>query len=145
MPDIWQIVHVASCLPLAEFVYGDDAMRLWFGNELIHRSDTASTSTPPTNDECVRSSRGTTVGRPVDSQEFQNRRPRQLKRSGGGGKEELRGMALNLAVSTASGFVPPVALPARTQGSRTALIMGVESELGATGPLGYWDPLGLVR
>jgi len=25
-----------------------------------------------------------------------------------------------------------------------ALTMGVESELGATGPLGYWDPLGLA-
>lgn len=53
-------------------------------------------------------------------------------------------MALALATSFAAGFAPPAALPARTQPSRSALTMGVESELGATGPLGYWDPLGLA-
>ena len=29
--------------------------------------------------------------------------------------------------------------------ARSAPTMGMESELGALGPLGYWDPLGLVR
>merc|ERR1719426_320549 len=29
--------------------------------------------------------------------------------------------------------------------SPPAVTMGVETELGATGPLGYWDPLGLGK
>jgi len=54
-------------------------------------------------------------------------------------------MALSLLCSGAVvAFAPPAALPARVQPSRSVLSMGVETELGATGPLGYWDPLGLA-
>eukprot|EP00966_Prymnesium_polylepis_P099024 2293213-Prymnesium_polylepis.1 len=52
-------------------------------------------------------------------------------------------MALALPSFTA-GFVAPAAVPSLQQ-ARSAVTMGVETELGATGPLGYWDPLGLVR
>lgn len=42
-------------------------------------------------------------------------------------------------------FAPalPTVSPMMTR--TTAPVMGMESELGATGPLGFWDPLGLVR
>ena len=54
-------------------------------------------------------------------------------------------MALALALpSFTAGFVAPAAVPSLQQ-ARSAVTMGVETELGATGPLGYWDPLGLVR
>jgi len=54
-------------------------------------------------------------------------------------------MALALALpSFTAGFVAPAALPSRVEATRAALSMGVETELGATGPLGYWDPLGLA-
>mmetsp|Transcript_62572 Transcript_62572/g.166248 ORF Transcript_62572/g.166248 Transcript_62572/m.166248 type:complete len:204 (-) Transcript_62572:287-898(-) len=51
-------------------------------------------------------------------------------------------MALALPSFTA-GFVAPAAVPSLQQ-ARSAVTMGVETELGATGPLGYWDPLGLA-
>jgi len=44
-------------------------------------------------------------------------------------------------------FVPAMAplRPAVSQPAASVVTMGVESELGATGPLGYWDPLGLGK
>ena len=53
-------------------------------------------------------------------------------------------MALALSAPLTVAFQPPAALP-RVHAARSAVTMGVETELGATGPLGYWDPLGLVR
>ena len=54
-------------------------------------------------------------------------------------------MALSALSAGSLAFAPPTALPARVESSRAAaLTMGVETELGAVGPLGYWDPLGLV-
>ena len=55
-------------------------------------------------------------------------------------------MALSLHTTASLAFAPPTAMPARAVAVRSAApTMGVETELGATGPLGYWDPLGLVR
>ena len=50
-------------------------------------------------------------------------------------------------VSTLAGYAPttPVLQSQHARPARAMLTMGVESELGATPPLGYWDPLGLVR
>ncbi|KAL1510215.1 hypothetical protein AB1Y20_006543 [Prymnesium parvum] len=54
-------------------------------------------------------------------------------------------MALALsAIAGVSSYVAPAAMPTQLHASRTAVTMGVETELGATGPLGYWDPLGLA-
>jgi len=55
----------------------------------------------------------------------------------------LSAMALSLCAGFAPAFTPP-ALPARVE-PRSAVSMGVETELGATGPLGYWDPLGFSQ
>lgn len=53
-------------------------------------------------------------------------------------------MAL-LLPSMANAFAPPAAALAPVTRA-AAPTMGLESELGATGPLlPYWDPLGLVR
>mmetsp|Transcript_15591 Transcript_15591/g.34916 ORF Transcript_15591/g.34916 Transcript_15591/m.34916 type:complete len:209 (-) Transcript_15591:534-1160(-) len=55
-------------------------------------------------------------------------------------------MALSALSAGSLAFAPPTALPARVESSRAAaLTMGVETELGAVGPLGYWDPLGLAK
>ena len=61
----------------------------------------------------------------------------------GVGQPTAFGIMLSLASASLS-FQPPAALP-RAQASRAAVSMGVETKLGATGPLGYWDPLGFVR
>ena len=54
-------------------------------------------------------------------------------------------MALSLS-NLALGFAPQMGLRAAAPAAAAASpVMGVESELGATGPLGYWDPLRLVR
>jgi len=54
-------------------------------------------------------------------------------------------MALSLVSAASAGFVAPATVPARAQMVKASgLTMGMESELGATGPLGYWDPLGLA-
>tara|TARA_B100000524_G_C23640229_1_gene366403 strand:- start:790 stop:1152 length:363 start_codon:yes stop_codon:yes gene_type:complete len=50
-----------------------------------------------------------------------------------------------LALSFAStAFAPPAPMPAQAV-ARAPVRMGMESELGATGPLGYWDPLGMAE
>ena len=50
-----------------------------------------------------------------------------------------------MVAATTLGFTPQVAFQAPVVRS-TGPVMGLESELGATGPLlPYWDPLGLVR
>jgi len=49
---------------------------------------------------------------------------------------------LALATAAVPTFAP--ALPAARVQPRAAVTMGVESELGATAPFGYWDPLGLA-
>ena len=49
-------------------------------------------------------------------------------------------------LTTTLAYAPGVLRVQNAQPARaTTLTMGVESELGATPPLGYWDPLGLVR
>jgi len=45
----------------------------------------------------------------------------------------------------ALGFAAPVAPMGRAVRSVASPVMGMEAELGAIGPLGYWDPLGFVR
>lgn len=52
-------------------------------------------------------------------------------------------LAIHSGVALA--FAPPASVPARMQTMRASGVnMGLESELGATGPLlPYWDPLGL--
>jgi len=53
-------------------------------------------------------------------------------------------MALAASSAMVVGFQAPAhALAPRA--SPPAVTMGVETELGATGPLGYWDPLGLAK
>ena len=47
-----------------------------------------------------------------------------------------------IALSTLSFMAPAPAVQAVRSGASP--MMGMESELGATGPLGYWDPLGFV-
>jgi len=51
-------------------------------------------------------------------------------------------MALAAASVMACGFHAPTLAP---RASPVAVSMAVETELGATGPLGYWDPLGLSK
>ena len=56
------------------------------------------------------------------------------------------GKMIAVAVSSLLSYAPGVLRVQNAQPARaTTLTMGVESELGATPPLGYWDPLGLVR
>ena len=50
-----------------------------------------------------------------------------------------------LLLASASAAFQPAALPAQPMSRAVAPTMGYEKELGATGPLGYWDPIGLVR
>merc|ERR1719231_577490 len=45
-------------------------------------------------------------------------------------------------VLAVTGFHAPTLAP---RASPVAVSMAVETELGATGPLGYWDPLGLAK
>ena len=53
-------------------------------------------------------------------------------------------MALSMLSAAHVSFQAP-AMPVATRGA-VSVRMGLESELGATGPLlPYWDPLGLVR
>jgi len=52
-------------------------------------------------------------------------------------------MATHLLVAQSVAFQAP-ALMAAHKAAPVTVIMGMESELGATGPLGYWDPLGLA-
>jgi hypothetical protein len=53
---------------------------------------------------------------------------------------------LALLATSANGFAPaaaPMLAPVRAP---AAVTMGIENELGATGPLlPYWDPLGMVN
>jgi len=54
-------------------------------------------------------------------------------------------MALSLSALSV-GFTPAPAVPFLPNSPRaSAPVMSVETELGATGPLGYWDPLGLGK
>merc|ERR1719453_2708008 len=48
-------------------------------------------------------------------------------------------------VGSALAFAPalPAAAPSMTRSMGP--VMGMESELGATGPLGFWDPMGLAK
>ena len=58
----------------------------------------------------------------------------------------LPGKMIAVALSSVLSYAPGVLRVQNAQPARaTTLTMGVESELGATPPLGYWDPLGLVR
>jgi len=52
-----------------------------------------------------------------------------------------------LALTSCSGpsFAAPLAPATRAARGAASPTMGVETELGATGPLGYWDPFGFVR
>ena len=53
---------------------------------------------------------------------------------------------IGAVLTTTLAYAPGVLRVQNAQPARaTTLTMGVESELGATPPLGYWDPLGLVR
>jgi hypothetical protein len=47
-------------------------------------------------------------------------------------------------VSAAAGFAPTLTPVAPASMRAAPVRMGYETELGATGPLGLWDPLGLV-
>ena len=52
-------------------------------------------------------------------------------------------MALSMMAASTQAFSMAPALATRS--APATVTMGFESELGATGPLGLWDPLGLVR
>ena len=47
-------------------------------------------------------------------------------------------------IDSASGFAPTLTPVAPASMRAAPVRMGYETELGATGPLGLWDPLGLV-
>ena len=51
--------------------------------------------------------------------------------------------ALSMMAASTPAFTMAPALAPRA--APATVTMGFESELGATGPLGLWDPLGLVR
>ena len=55
---------------------------------------------------------------------------------------------LSLSSMLSLSFTPELVLRPATRAAlarQATPVMGVETELGALGPLGFWDPLGLVR
>jgi len=57
----------------------------------------------------------------------------------------LHSAMLAVVGSAALAFAPVLPAAAPSMARATNAVMGLETELGATGPLGFWDPMGLAK